>query len=371
MDCNILETNSSQWREILKLIKHDIYQLPEYVALEANRTNTIPQAFVAVENDKIFFVAYLLRSCQDIINKYSELLSPEQRSSRFTTEVFDVISPYGYPGILLNEAAQQDSNFCNLALEKLRNCLQEQNICSGFFRLHPILNQNWHQIFTPDTFLENGTTVSIDLTLTREEIWSHTKPSHRNKINRCTKKFGLIATITNFSQGIDEFCQLYEETMARVVAQDIYYSFNFKYFQQMESLMSDRLYLCLVKSTSGEIASAGLYTECGGIVQAAFGGISNNFVKQSPSILEIDTVRWWAKEQGYQYLHLGGGVGGSEDRVYKFKAGFSPQRHTFLTLRLICDRNKYNYLVNLKAQTANIPAAKLENSNFFPAYRSI
>ena len=371
MYCNILETNSSQWREILTVIKHDIYQLPEYVALEANRTNTIPQAFLAVENDKIFFVSYLLRSCQDIINKYSKFLSPEQRNSRLATEVFDVISPYGYPGILLNKAAKQDSDFCNLALEKFRNYLQEQKICSGFFRLHPILNKNWHQIFAPDTFIENGTTVSIDLTPTKEEIWNHTKSSHRNKINRCTKKFGLIAKITNFSQGIDEFCQLYEETMARVIANDIYYSFNKKYFQKMASMIEDHLYLCLVNTPSGEIVSAGLYTECGGIVQAAFGGISNNFVKQSPSILEIDTVRWWAKEQGYQYLHLGGGVGGSEDSVYKFKAGFSQQRHPFLTLRIICDRNKYNYLVNLKAQTANISAEKLENSNFFPAYRSI
>ena len=371
MHFNILDTNNIQWRETLTLIKHDIYQLPEYVDLEANRTNTIPQAFLAIENDKIFFVTYLIRSCQDIINKCSDLLSPEQRSSSFTTEIFDAISPYGYSGILLNEAAKQDSNFCNLALEKFRNCLQEKNICSVFIRLHPILNKNWHQIFTSDTFLENGTTVSIDLTPTREEIWSQTKSSHRNKINRCTKKFGLTATITNFSQKIAEFCQLYEETMARVIAQDIYYSFNKKYFQQMASAIGDHLYLCLVNAPSGEIVSAGLYTECGGIIQAAFGGISNNFVKQSPSILEIDTVRWWAKEQGYQYLHLGGGVGGSEDSVYKFKAGFSPLRHTFLTLRIICDRNKYNYLVNLKAQTANISAEKLENSNFFPAYRSI
>ncbi len=297
MYCNILETNSSQWREILKVIKHDIYQLPEYVALEAKRTNTIPQAFLAVENDKIFFVSYLLRSCQNIINKYTQFLSPEQRKSRFATEAFDVISPYGYPGILLNEAAQRDSNFCNSALEKFRNSLQEQKICSGFFRLHPILNENWHQIFAPDTFLENGTTVSIDLTSTTEEIWNHTKSSHRNKINRSTKKFGLMATITKVSQEIDKFCQLYEETMARVIANDIYYSFNKKYFQQMAATIEDHLYLYLIKAPSEEIVSAGLYTECGGIVQAAFGGISNNFVKQSPSILEIDTVRWWAKEQ--------------------------------------------------------------------------
>ena len=172
------------------------------------------------------------------------------------------------------------------------------------------------------------------------------------------------------SQGIDIFCQLYQETMTRVGAQDIYYSFNYEYFRQMNNVMGDCMYLCLVKSTSGEPVSAGLYTECGGIVQAAFCGSSNNFVQQSPSILEIDTMRWWAKEQGYKYLHLGGGVGCSKDGVYQFKAGFSRLRHPFYTLRLIIDQDKYEYLINLKAKSNNIAVPKVKDSNFFPAYRT-
>ena len=370
MHCKILETNSIEWQKILNLIKHDIYQLPEYVALEAKRTNTTPRAFLAIDNDKIFFIPYLIRSCQDVVDKLQNKSIIQQTNLELNTEIFDVISPYGYPGIALSETAIKDSNFCVLALEKFQNCLKEQNICSGFFRLHPILNENLQYLFIPDTFMDTGTTVSVDCTKDQQEIWSDTKASHRNKINRCRKKYGLTAKIHKFSQGIDIFYQLYQETMARVVAKDIYYSFNSEYFRQMAHLMGDRLYLCLVESTSGEIASAGLYTECGGIVQAAFGGISNNFVKQSPSILEIDTMRWWAKEQGYQYLHLGGGVGGSEDSVYQFKAGFSKLRHSFSTLRLVIDQNKYDFLVNLKAKIKNIRVADLKKSNFFPAYRA-
>lgn len=370
MYCKVLETNSLEWQKILNLIKHDIYQLPEYVALEAKRTNTTPRAFLAIDNDKIFFVPYLIRSCQDIIDKFQKESMIQQASLELKTEIFDIISPYGYPGILLSEAAMEDSIFCILALENFQDYLKEQNICSGFFRLHPILNENLQDLFTANTFTDNGTTISVDCTKDKQEIWSDTKASHRNKINRCLKKHGLTAKISKFPQGIDIFCQLYEETMARVIARDIYYSFNSEYFKQMDCLMGDRLYLCLVESTSGEVASAGLYTECGGIIQAAFGGISNNFVKQSPSILEIDIMRWWSKEQGYQYLHLGGGVGGSEDSVYKFKAGFSKLRHSFSTLRLIIDQNKYDYLVKLKATINQIHVADLKKSNFFPAYRA-
>ena len=367
MNYNILETNTNQWRKILCLIKHDIYHLPEYVALEAKRTNSIPRAFLAIDNNKIFFVPYLIRSCHNIVNKFRKESITEQESSEFQTEILDVVSPYGYPGILLNEAANQDSDFCILALEKFCNCLKRQNICSGFFRLHPILNKNLKYIFPPNILFENGTTLSIDLTRSREKIWQDTKSNHRQKIRRC-KKNGLAANITKFSQSIDIFCQLYQETMARVRAEDIYYSFNKEYFQYLDSVMSDHLYLCLVKSASGAPAAAGLYTEFGGIVQAAFCATSNDFVKQSPSFLQIDTMRWWAKEQGYKYLHLGGGVGCSNDGVYQFKAGFSNLKNSFYTLRLIIDQDKYDYLINLKAQSNKITVAKLKDSNFFPTY---
>lgn len=367
MYCTILETNSSQWREILTVIEHDIYQLPEYVALEAKRTNTIPRAFLAIDSNKIFLVPYLIRSCQDIIDNFSKQLRTKQENSKFKSEIFDAFSPYGYPGILLNEAANKDINFCILALEQFRNCLKKQNICSGFFRLHPILNKNFKYIFPPNILFKNGTTLSIDLTISREKIWQDTKSNHRQKIRRCKKK-GLTTKITKFSQSIDIFCKLYQETMERVRAKNIYYSFNKEYFQHLDSVVGDHLYLCLVKSASGELASAGLYTEFAGIVQAAFCATSNDFIKQSPSFLQVDTMRWWSKEQNYKYLHLGGGVGGSKDGLYQFKSGFSSLKNLFYTLRLIVDQNKYDYLVNLRAKSTNIAVAKLKNSNFFPPY---
>jgi len=349
----VLDTDDSQWHSIVSSLDHDIYQLAEYVKLEGVRTNTQPKAFVSIDEDKVFFVPYLIRSCQE--------LDPE---------VYDVISPYGYPGILLSDSAKNDKDFCTESLSNFQESLKSQNICSGFFRLHPILNAGIDQFFPEGTFTDNGETVSIDLTLPKEQVWSDTKSNHRNKINRCTKRFNLTAKISKFNQGIEEFCSLYEETMSRVTAQNIYYSFNTDYFKQMDAAMSDYLYLCLVETEDGEPASAGLYTVCNGIVQAAFGGIRDEFVKQSPSIMEIDAMRWWAQEQGYQYLHLGGGVGGSEDGVFKFKAAFSKMRHNFQTWRFVCDREKYDHLIALKAQAKNIEIEELQSSGFFPAYRA-
>jgi hypothetical protein len=57
---------------------------------------------VIEEDDKIFFLPYLLRRCDDIFDQ-----------SLTTQEVFDVVSPYGYPGILLSETAASTKEFCN------------------------------------------------------------------------------------------------------------------------------------------------------------------------------------------------------------------------------------------------------------------
>ncbi len=82
-------------------------------------------------------------------------------------------------------------------------------------------------------------------------------------------------------------------------------------------------------------------------------------------------VRYWAKERGNQVFHLGGGVGGTKDSLYRFKAGFSKQTHTFMTMRLITNENIYRQLVDLQAKFLKIETEKLFSTNYFPAYRCL
>lgn len=83
----------------------------------------------------------------------------------------------------------------------------------------------------------------------------------------------------------------------------------------------------------------------------------------------LDYVRYWGKERGNKVLHLGGGVGSAKDSLYEFKAGFSKQSHSFITLSLVIDEKQYRYLVNLRAKGLSLLAEDLLQSNFFPAYR--
>jgi Acetyltransferase (GNAT) domain len=356
MKVQIIELANQLWVETLKDLRHDIYHLPNYIYLEAERTNTTPEAILISEGDKQFFVPYLLRRCDDLFN--GEFATPD---------VFDVISPYGYPGILLNQEAIAAPDFLQAAIKELITALSEKQVCSAFFRLHPILNEGLEKIYMSDICQITGETVSVNLTLPDTEIWSQTRSDHRKDINR-HKRSGLVARMVSAEDYLDEFVAIYHETMNRVVASDVYYFPN-NFFADLCHKLGENLHLGIVEYEQ-EIMCACLFTECCGIVQSYLSGTKNKFLKLSPDKLLFDYVRFWAKERGNKVLHLGGGYGGAKDGVYNFKAGFSKLHHNFLTMRLIIDEKKYNYMVNQRAKALNIHSEQLFNSHFFPAYRS-
>ncbi len=356
MDIQVIDLANPLWLQTLEKLSYDVYHLPEYIYLESQRTQSIPEAILIVDGEKIFFLPYLLRHCDDLFE--GEFTIPE---------VFDVVSPYGYPGFLLSEAAVNTPDFLNLALEQLKFVFLSKSVCSAFLRLHPILNQNSNEVFASEFCQVSGETISIDLSLSTTEIWQQTRPEHRTYINRC-KRNGFIPKMVNFEDYIDKFIDIYIETMERVEAKKYFY-FDYKYFASLANL-NETIHLCILE-LDNQIACAGIFTECCEIVQYHLGGTKNEFLKQAPSKLMFDYVRFWAKERGNKFLHLGGGVGAAKDSLYNFKAGFSKQRHPFLTLRLITDQEKYLYLVELRAKYLKTEPETLLKSKFFPAYRSL
>jgi len=354
MDIEIINVFDNNWLKILHHLSHDIYHLPEYLSAEAKRTNTIPEAIVIAEDDKLFCLPYLLRQCNNLFAEYLNY-----------PEVFDLVSPNGYAGILLNDNARISPDFLNNAMDELISFVRKRNICSAFIRLHPILNHGFQERLSSQICCITGETISVDLTLSETEIWQQTRPEHRTHINRC-KRAGFTARITSLKEHIDDFVLIYHQTMERVQAKGYFY-FEHEYFQEI-SRLNENIHLCIVE-IENQIACAGIFTECCKIVQYHLGGTNSNFLKQAPSKLMFDYVRFWAKKRGNKFLHLGGGVGSAKDSLYHFKSGFSQQKHHFLTLRLIIDDEKYWDLVAKRAEYLKVEPAQLMQSNYFPAYR--
>jgi Acetyltransferase (GNAT) domain len=353
----IFTPQDPQWKETLQKLPHDAYHLPEYVEIEARRNDAIAEAISITQGDHLLFVPYLLRPCSPLLG---------DGSTDGNSSIYDVSSPYGYPGFLWQLQADS-ADFVPQAIQQLRQSLKERGACTAFFRLHPILGGGQDDFFEPGTLVENGETVSIDLTLTEAELWAHTRKGHQSTINKC-KRLNLVSRMVPFAQYQNEFVQIYCETMDRVGAKASYY-FDQEYFSALQKL-GDHLHLGIVEQDD-QVICASLFFECCGIVQAHLGGTQTAYLNLSPFNLLLHQARLWAKSRGNTVLHLGGGVGGSkEDRLYIFKSGFSRQRHVFKTARFVLNQTLYNALVEQRAQVLGVSANELLNSQFFPAYRA-
>lgn len=355
MDVAHLELDDPRWSGALARLPHDFYHRPEYVGLDADWNHARPMAFLARAGEAELFVPYLLRRCEG--------LGPEPAGAE---PVWDVVSPYGYPGLLLSEAARRSPRFAREAVRGLSETLRARGVCSAFFRMHPLLGAGVPALFPEGFFTPGGETVAMDLTLDDRQLWKAVREGHQWTIKKCMR-LGFAPRMVSLRDHVDGVMEIYHDTMDRVQARESYY-FGREYFARLADV-PERVHCCLV-DWQGRTAAACIFFECGGIVQAHLGGTRSEFLSRSPFHLLLYFVAEWARARGNRYLHMGGGVGGSNDRLLQFKRGFSPLLFPFWTLRLVTDPKAYRELTMRRARAADVPPEEMAGAGFFPAYRA-
>jgi hypothetical protein len=350
-----LETHDARWSRALQRLPYDFYHRPDYVRLDAEVQGAEPAAFLAADGGREFFLPYLLRRC--------DALFPDAPEA---ADAFDIISPYGYPGIALSEAARQSPEFVREAVDRLRGTLRERGVCSAFLRMNPLLSEGLDGLLPADVGIVRSDSVAMDLTVDDRQLWKNIREGHQYTINKCRRQ-GFEARIGTLGEHLDAFMEIYRQTMDRVHARDAYY-FERGYFEALAE-MPDGVH-CGVVESEGDVVAACVFFECGGIVQAHLGGTRYEFLKRSPFHLLLFHAAGWAKARGNRFLHIGGGVGGSNDQLLHFKRGFSPALFPFLKLHLVTDEEKCARLTEIHAAAENVPVEQLTQTGYFPAYRA-
>ncbi|WP_180025388.1 GNAT family N-acetyltransferase [Acinetobacter sp. YH16049] len=277
------------------------------------------------------------------------------------TAYFDLITPYGYGGVAFKKAT--DIDFKEKVFEELNQHLSTTNCISVFLRLHPLLNK---VVVADGAVFENGTTLAIKLNNSYPEIYSKYSSGHKYDLKKSKKNENIcIIDHTDFLY-FDDFIEIYLETMRYLDASDFYF-FDKEYFYRMKKLLAEKLKLVVVK-LNDQIIGASLFMLHNGIIQYHLSGTTIEGRKYQPSKLILDYMVNWGVSQGYTFLHLGGGVGGQQDALYKFKKGFSADDYSFYTVRLITNNNIYRTLCS----DLNFTDVEIDNiSDFFPLYRKV
>jgi hypothetical protein len=336
-----LSTTDPRWEALLDEVPHDVYHLPQYVEVSATYEDAEPAAFLIRQGSCFCLIPLLIRRLPAVLRA-----PPDWRDAK---------SPYGYAAPLF----RGDPCWIDKALLAFTRECQARNVISVFSSMHPLLT-------VPDDFgrygqlVKHSETVYVDLNLTEAELWSQTRERFRSYITRLYRA-GFQVRFDDWS-AYGDFASIYEQTMDRLHA-DQFYRFPEQYFHDLRVALGPRLHFCSVFDASGEIACGALLTETQGIVQYHLSGTADRFFGDAPSKLMLHEASLWAKRNGYQVLHLGGGRRNRADSLFHFKAGFSPLRADFLTYHLVCDETKYAYLCRQVG-------AELPDKDYFPQYRS-
>lgn len=338
MKTELIDTDAPAWDAIVRRVPHDFYHLPAYAALSADHAGGAARALLVEDGPRGMLLPLIIRPI------------PGSTS--------DATSPYGYPGPLVWGTSEPD--FVKAAFQAGIELLRSDGIVSLFVRLHPLLDA------APPVgvgrLVTHGETVSIDLSRSAGELFSQMRTNHRRDIGKALRS-GYVARVDERWEHFDTFVRLYRETMERLSA-DEHYMFDEGYFHRLRTALGPSLSLWLVM-TGENVAAAVLFVETAGIVQYHLAGSDEKYAHARPTKLLIHAVSGWAKERGDLRLHLGGGVGGADDSLMHFKAGFSDDRHVFHTLRVVVDEGEYARLV-----AAGDPARDpTDLDGFFPLYR--
>lgn len=336
-----------RWRALLDEVEHDFYHLPAYVELEAKRLGGEPIAAWVREGERALLLPLVTRPLP-------EPLSPPPGRR-------DATSPYGSPGLL--EVGGAAPEWRGEALRALCEGLRERGLVTLFVRLHPLLDQSLVPTLAKHgDVVEQGPTVVIPLDRPMEQVLMSMTSTTRNRIRRCQREGFRVRRDVGLER-MQDFVSLYHATMSRVEA-DPRYHFEREYLTDLCRRLAPAVSLQWVEAPGGELAAGAIFSACSGVAQYHLSCSDPAFGKLSPTRLLIYEGLRWAQDRGARCMHLGGGLGGRADALFRFKASFGGERARFHTWRSVLDLRLYDALSAAAAQGGAPPG------DFFPAYRS-
>ena len=316
--------------------------------------------YLAVIGDEECGVAwpYLLRALDDVPS-----LAGSAR--------MDVTSVYGYPGPLV-WGCRSDDERVRLAFDLIAETWRLQGVVSAFTRFNPLLanaqmlppTPAWATAGSPGV-IQSGSTVSVDLTQTPEEIRAEYGRDLGREIRR-GRNAGLETVVDVGWEHLPDFAEQYRETMLRLGAADFYF-FSQADFERLHQCLPDSAHL-LVARLGGIVAAAGLFLDSGECLEWHLVSAKAELQSLSPSKVLVEDAILWAKSRGFRAMHLGGGRGAHADSLLWFKSRFSQRRHQFAVGAWVVDPDYYGHLV--RERVASLPVGATLDPSYFPAYRA-
>jgi serine/alanine adding enzyme len=265
---------------------------------------------------------------------------------------WDATSAYGYGGPV-GSSPYPTRSFG----EAVDAWARENAVVATFLRLHPLLDNGR---LVPETaeLVTLGPTAAWNVTAGRD-LLAGLHPHHRRVIRKADRA-GLQVEILEHPRRLDEFRQLYIDTMRRHNAASFYY-FPSSYWDSLANA-TEELGLVLVEGRLGEdLAAALLCFQAGTWLHYHLGASTDAGRVSGASHRCFLAAAQWAQSRGLTLFHLGGGTGaGGESPLLTFKRRYDPGQPPthFRVAKLVHDPVRYRELAGTNS-----------TSGFFPPWR--
>jgi hypothetical protein len=278
-------------------------------------------------------------------------------------EGFDAISPYGYGALLpLDDRSIAPTAMANA----IGDWCRARGVIDCLLRLHPLLRQAELLASTDDTKVSIhalGPTVSLPIGLGNEELLRKMSDGRRSDLATARRSLRISwSRGSNADADIRIFCDLYEQTMARVGA-SAFYHFPLAYYDALTRGLGDRVAVALAWHGHAPVGGA-MFLADRTLAHYHLSGTDDDGRRLKATTLLIVEGTRWARGLGCGRLHLGGGAG-SIDSLFDFKRSFGGERHEYRYATVVADPSRYARLVEQRKSAA----LDEPRTGFFPTYR--
>lgn len=332
-------TDSEQWAGYVeKSIGYDVYHTLHYHNLDKRGE---PVLFVYEEDDTFIALPLLKRAIEHV-------------------DFCDFTSSYGYAGPISNKKFDTLSDaLIGRFKYSFAKFMQNNRAVTVFSRLNPFINQ-CYLLDKMGGVRHNGKTVYIDLSQSLDEQRARYDKRLKRQIRQLRKR-GYLIKYADTQEEIRLFTDMYNKNMRRLNAAPSYF-FNEDYFTALLKNSAFNCELLLIYDGEEMICGATVMWS-DGVIRNHLSATSESHIHVSPSKLLTDEISVMGRELGMKFFHLGGGVGGKEDTLFRFKLAFS-----YLVLAdniwcYIADEAVYSQIIEQK----NIK----DNTDYFPLYRNV
>lgn len=334
-----------KWNNIVKSFSnYDVFYLPEYVEAFKMHGDGEPILFY-YEDGKTKAMNVIMK--KDIAK--TEFFKDKLEENKY----FDLSSPYGYGGFIIEGEDSKNVNKC------YEEYCKKNNIICEFVRFH--LLENYQKKY-------NGEAVKIKHNIIRkldmnpEEMLMDFEHKVRKNIKKANRN-NLQIQIDTTGETLNNFLEIYYSTMDRNNAEQEYY-FDKSFFEKLNEMKENIVYFNVLYE--GKIISTELVIYSPNNCYSYLGGTLSEYFDLRPNdFLKYEIIKW-AYNKGIKNFILGGGYGGEDDGIYRYKKSFAPTGiYDFYIGKNIFNEKIYAELVKIREEIG-----KIENINFFPLYRA-